>query len=105
MGVKRSTAAMWVVDAGGMTAANHGASGARLSLADRDEIAVLHAQGIGVRQIARALGRAPSTISRELRAASWRVDSRLPSRDCAAAGLAACSSPEARETRSERPAS
>ncbi|WP_372495799.1 MULTISPECIES: IS30 family transposase [Curtobacterium] len=68
MGVKRSTAAMWVVGAGGMTAANHGASGARLSLADRDEIAVLHAQGIGVRQIARALGRAPSTISRELRA-------------------------------------
>jgi transposase, IS30 family len=68
MGVKRSTAAMWVSDAGGMTAANHGASGVRLSLAERDEIAVQHAQGMGVRQIARALGRAPSTISRELRA-------------------------------------
>lgn len=70
MGVKRSTAAMWVSDAGGMTAANHGASGVRLSLAERDEIAVLHAQGVGVRQIARVLGRAPSTISRELRAGS-----------------------------------
>jgi IS30 family transposase len=67
MGVKRSTAAMWVLDAGGMTAAAHGGSGVRLSLAERDEIAVQHAQGHSVRQIAGALGRAPSTISRELR--------------------------------------
>jgi IS30 family transposase len=32
-----------------------------------EEIAVLKAQGAGVRQIARRLGRDPSTISRELR--------------------------------------
>ncbi|WP_139200066.1 IS30 family transposase [Curtobacterium sp. MCBA15_008] len=53
-----------------MTAASHGGSGVRLSLAERDEIAVQHAQGRSARQIARALGRAPSTISRELRAGS-----------------------------------
>jgi transposase, IS30 family len=38
-----------------------------LSFAEREEIAILHAQRVGVRAIARHLGRAPSTISRELR--------------------------------------
>ncbi|MFN8721439.1 MAG: IS30 family transposase [Rhodospirillales bacterium] len=38
-----------------------------LSFADREEIALLRAQGLGVREVARRLGRAPSTISRELR--------------------------------------
>jgi IS30 family transposase len=42
-------------------------SGRYLSFAEREEIAVLRAQGTGVRQIARQLGRDPSTISRELR--------------------------------------
>lgn len=32
-----------------------------------DEIAILHAQKHGVREIARRIGRSPSTISRELR--------------------------------------
>ncbi len=40
--------------------------GARLSFADREEIACLRHSGLGVRQIAALLGRAPSTISREL---------------------------------------
>ena len=35
--------------------------------AEREEIAILTAQGAGVREIARQLDRAPSTISRELR--------------------------------------
>jgi IS30 family transposase len=35
--------------------------------AEREELALLHAQGHGVREIARRLGRAASTISRELR--------------------------------------
>ena len=43
------------------------ASGRYLSFAEREEIAILHAQAVGVRQIAGRLGRAPSTISRELR--------------------------------------
>lgn len=37
-----------------------------LSFAEREEIANLTAQGQGVRQVARALGRDPGTISREL---------------------------------------
>lgn len=42
-------------------------SGRYLSFAEREEIAILHAQECGVRGIARRLGRSPSTISRELR--------------------------------------
>src|SRR6266508_5962787 len=38
-----------------------------LSFAEREEIAILHAQHVGVRGIARRLGRSASTISRELR--------------------------------------
>jgi IS30 family transposase len=41
-------------------------SGRYLSFTEREEIAVLLAGGCGVREIARRLGRAPSTISREL---------------------------------------
>jgi transposase, IS30 family len=42
-------------------------AGRYLSFAEREEIAVLRAQNVGVRAIARRLGRCPSTISRELR--------------------------------------
>ena len=42
-------------------------SGRYLSFAEREEIALLRAQGAGVREIARRVGRSPSTISRELR--------------------------------------
>ena len=42
-------------------------SGRYLSFAEREEIAILHAQDVAVREIARQLGRCPSTISRELR--------------------------------------
>jgi IS30 family transposase len=42
-------------------------SGRYLSFAEREEIAILHAQQVGVRGIARRLGRSASTISRELR--------------------------------------
>jgi len=42
-------------------------SGRYLSLAEREEIAILKARGFGVREIARQLKRSPSTISRELR--------------------------------------
>jgi IS30 family transposase len=38
-----------------------------LSFTEREELALLRAQGHGVRAIGRCLGRAPSTISRELR--------------------------------------
>jgi len=42
-------------------------SGRYLSFREREEIALLKARGAGVRQIARELGRDPSTVSRELR--------------------------------------
>jgi transposase, IS30 family len=42
-------------------------AGARLSLAEREDIAAGRARGEGVRVIAAAIGRSPSTVSRELR--------------------------------------
>jgi IS30 family transposase len=42
-------------------------SGRYLSFAEREEIALLHVQGCSGREVARQLGRAASTISRELR--------------------------------------
>jgi IS30 family transposase len=42
-------------------------SGRYLSFVEREDIAIWHAQKLGVREIARRLGRSPSTISRELR--------------------------------------
>jgi IS30 family transposase len=42
-------------------------SGRYLSFAEREEIALLRVQKIGVRDIARRLGRSPSTVSREVR--------------------------------------
>ncbi|SFF73594.1 helix-turn-helix domain-containing protein, partial [Blastococcus tunisiensis] len=40
--------------------------GRYLSFAEREEIALDRAAGLGVREIARRLGRSPSTISREI---------------------------------------
>jgi IS30 family transposase len=42
-------------------------SGRYLSFAEREELAILHAQSAGVREITRQMGRSASTISRELR--------------------------------------
>jgi IS30 family transposase len=42
-------------------------SGRYLSFREREEIALLRAQEVGLREIGRRLGRSPSTISRELR--------------------------------------
>ena len=60
--------ARWFRESGGMTPLPFGpVSGRYLSFVEREEIALLHARGCGVREIARQLGRSPSTISRELR--------------------------------------
>lgn len=68
VGVSRWSGWRWFRDRGGvMPSVLAGQPGSRLSFAEREEIAVLRAQGQGVRQIARALGRDPGTISRELR--------------------------------------
>jgi len=57
----------WFRNNGGMSPLSTAAqSGRYLSFAEREEIAILSAQDISVREVARRLGRSPSTISREL---------------------------------------
>lgn len=53
-----------------MPPATAGPGRQRLSFAEREEIALLRAERRGVREIARAIGRDPGTISRELRRVS-----------------------------------
>ncbi len=68
VGVSPVAGTRWFRDAGGMSPYSWSTpSGRFLSFAEREEIALLRAQGKGVRQIAAVLGRSPSTISRELR--------------------------------------
>jgi IS30 family transposase len=62
-----SVGTRWSREAGGTCPISLApASGRYLSLAEREEIAIRRARGSGVREIARHLGRSPSTISREL---------------------------------------
>jgi hypothetical protein len=71
----------WFRNAGGMPPLDLGQlSGRFLSLGEREEIAVLHAQKLGVRAIGKALRRAPSSISRELRRNASTRPSDLPYR-------------------------
>jgi IS30 family transposase len=66
-GVLPSIGVRWFRKGGGMPPLDLAPVSARyLSFTEREEIAVLLARGCGVREIARQLGRAPSTISREL---------------------------------------
>jgi hypothetical protein len=66
-GVLPSIGVRWFRKGGGMPPLDLApVSGRYLSFTEREEIAVLLAGGCGVRAIARQLGRAPSTISREL---------------------------------------
>jgi hypothetical protein len=67
-GVSMPLGPRWFREGGGMPLINlEPPSGRYLSFAEREEIALLRAQERGVRDIARRLGRSPSTISRELR--------------------------------------
>jgi IS30 family transposase len=76
-GVSQAVGSRWFRDGGGMPPISLAPlSGRYLSFAEREEIAILHAQRVGVRGIARRLGRSPSTVSRELcRNASTRSHS------------------------------
>src|SRR5665647_2162759 len=67
-GVSGPVGSRWFRERGGMPSLQLGPSSGRyLSFAEREDIAIWRAQHVGVREIARRLGRAPSTISRELR--------------------------------------
>ena len=68
VGVSVPVGVRWFRHAGGMTPLPLAEpSGRYLSFAEREELALLRAQGLGVRAIAREMKRDPSTISRELR--------------------------------------
>src|SRR3954447_14110479 len=71
-GVSQPVGARWFREAGGMAPSHLSRSsgppsGRHLSFAEREEVALWRAQGHGVREVARRLGRAASTVSRELR--------------------------------------
>lgn len=67
-GVSPAVGSRWFRDAGGMPSLDLApVSGRYLSFEEREEITILRAQHVGVREIARQLKRSPSTISRELR--------------------------------------
>lgn len=68
VGVSQAAGARWFRHGGGMPSVDVAPlSGRYLSFREREEIAILNAQGVGVREIAKRVGRDPSTISRELR--------------------------------------
>jgi IS30 family transposase len=67
-GVSGPVGVRWFREGGGVPTVTLAApSGRYLSFFEREEIALLRAGGCGVREVARRLGRSPSTISRELR--------------------------------------
>ena len=72
VGVSQPVGFRWFRLAGGMapshlSRSSKPTSGRYLSFVEREEIALLRAEGLGVREVACRLGRSPSTISRELR--------------------------------------
>ena len=72
VGVSQPVGFRWFREAGGMAPSHLSRStkppsGRYLSFAEREEMALWRAQALGVREIARRLERAASTVSRELR--------------------------------------
>ena len=68
VGVSQAVGSRWFRHGGGMPPMDLAPlKGRYLSFHEREEIAILNAQGMGVRAIARRVDRSPSTISRELR--------------------------------------
>ena len=104
-GVSPAVGARWFRECGGMPPLNLRPQSRRyLSFVEREEIAVLRARGRGVREIARHLGRSPSTISRELRrnAAYTGRQPRVSGHDRSMARRSASETSKACETRYER---
>jgi hypothetical protein len=67
VGVSGAAGSRWFREGGGIPSVDPSPLGGRyLSFSEREEISLLKAQGVGVRETARRLGRSPSTISREL---------------------------------------
>jgi hypothetical protein len=86
VGASGAAGSRWFRERGGMpTFMLEPVTGRYLSFEEREQIGLLRAQCVGVREIARRLHRDPSTISRELRrnaatrGGSWSIGRRLPS--------------------------
>src|SRR5918911_1239842 len=70
VGIGRKTGYRWRTETGGLPparVAEQSRSSRYLSLLERQRIATLRERRLGVREIARRIGRSPSTVSRELR--------------------------------------
>ena len=68
VGVSWPVGSRWFRHAGGMSPISlDEPTGRYLSFAEREEIALLRARQVGVREIARRIGRNPGTVSREMR--------------------------------------
>ena len=68
VGVSQAVGSRWFRHGGGMPPMDlTSLKGRYLSFHEREEIAILSAQGMGIWATARRVGRSPSTISRELR--------------------------------------
>ncbi|MBB5204469.1 IS30 family transposase [Inhella inkyongensis] len=66
-GVSQAVGSRWFRHRGGMPLfMSKSVSSRFLSFEEREEIALLNAQDVGVREIARRIGRSPSTVAREL---------------------------------------
>jgi hypothetical protein len=67
VGVSQAVGSRWFRHRGGMPLfMSQPVSDRYLSFSEREEIGLLRAQDLGVREIARRIGRSPSTVSREL---------------------------------------
>src|SRR4051812_37848234 len=78
VGVSSAAGSRWFRERGGMATLLRDPETCRyLCFAEREEIALLRAEGRGVRAIAREIGRSPSTISRGLRRTSATGGGRL----------------------------
>ena len=67
-GVSQPVGTRWFREAGGIAPVSLlPLMGRYLSFAEREELALLNTQRLGVREMARRMNRSPSTISRELR--------------------------------------
>jgi len=67
VGVSQAVGTRWFRHRGGMPLfMSNPISGRYLSFAEREEIGLLRVQDVSVREIARRIGRSPSTVSREL---------------------------------------
>ncbi len=106
-GVSQAVGARWFRKAGGMIPAMFRLSakplsGRYLAFAEREEIALLRARGCTMQEVARQLGRAASTISRELRRNAATRNGGLEYRATAMARRAIGSPPEAGEACTQR---